>query len=258
MANIRLQVALLPTLIGEDLIERSSRCPLAIVIDTLRFTTTAATALAAGAAGVRVSSDPTEAQRIASGMPQPPLLGGERLCHKIPGFDLGNSPLEYSAEAVAGRELVFSTTNGTRAVVAAAKIAERILLGALVNRQAVVEEIMRSRPSELWIVCSGTNHQIATEDTLTAGALLAAMLDISSLECELGNDAATIAFHAWRSLTSERPDAPSTGVLEDQLKNAQGGKNLLPKYAQDIAFAARLDRLAIAPASTTTAELRFT
>src|SRR5687768_921025 len=111
-----ISVALLPKLLPTDW---AATKPLAVVIDTLRFTSTACVALSVGARAIRVVSDIEEARRARAGLPDRASLCGERGCVKIPGFEFGNSPLEYTQTNVAGRELIFSTTNGTVAVEAA-------------------------------------------------------------------------------------------------------------------------------------------
>ncbi len=107
---------------------------IAVVIDVLRASTTIATALAHGAVAVRAVPTVDEARRVA--LAGAALLGGERGGLPIAGFDLGNSPREYTPERVAGRKLVITTTNGTAAL-AACGAAREIVVGAIVNRSAV-------------------------------------------------------------------------------------------------------------------------
>ena len=108
----------------------------AIVIDALRMTSVAVTALHNGCAGVLACPGVEEAK--AAAVRSEALLGGERNALLIPGFDFSNSPLEYTAEKVAGRNLVMSTSNGTKAI-AAASSAKRVLLAAFVNAKAAAE-----------------------------------------------------------------------------------------------------------------------
>jgi 2-phosphosulfolactate phosphatase len=109
---------------------------IAVVIDVLRASTTIAHALAAGAEGVYPCEEVEEARHVAAAHPrQPCILGGERGGRRIAGFDLDNSPAAYTPAAVAGKPVVFTTTNGTRALLQAAT-ADRVLLAAFVNLSA--------------------------------------------------------------------------------------------------------------------------
>src|SRR5438874_11853400 len=103
-----------------------------VVIDVLRATTTIITALANGATQVIPCLEIDEARKAAADFGSPAILGGERGGRPIAGFDLGNSPAEYSREQVAGKTVVFTTTNGTRALLRC-KAARRVLLGAFIS-----------------------------------------------------------------------------------------------------------------------------
>src|SRR5690242_5734390 len=109
-------VHLLPTLFEPaDL-----RGGVAVVIDVLRATSTIVQALAAGATSVVPCGEIDEARAIAAkAAPGSVLLGGERKGVTIPGFDLGNSPGDYTSDVVTGKKLIFTTTNGTRALLRA-------------------------------------------------------------------------------------------------------------------------------------------
>lgn len=139
----------------------------AVVIDTLRMTTVAATALENGCTAIAAAATVEEAQRLAR--PLNALLGGERSALKIPGFDLSNSPLEYLPERVGGRSLVLSTSNGTQAI-ASASGAQRLYLGCLRNAGALAERL-RGEESVSFVL-AGTAGCFSLEDALTAGALL--------------------------------------------------------------------------------------
>lgn len=143
---------------------------IAVVIDVLRATTTIVHAFAAGATSVVPCSEVDEAlaKQEELGADQS-VLGGERHGLLIEGFQLDNSPFSYTPQTVGGKIVIFTTTNGTRAL-AAARPAERVLIGAFVNRQALVSELKRDgRP--VWLVCAGTDGQVTGEDVLFAGAV---------------------------------------------------------------------------------------
>lgn len=142
----------------------------AIVIDALRMTSVAATALSNGCAGVLACAEVDSARQAASETDA--LLGGERNALLIPGFDFSNSPLEYTPERIAGRRLVMSTSNGTKAI-AAVSGAKRALLGAFVNASAAARAV--AGEETVVIVCAGTLGAFTLEDALAAGAILEAL-----------------------------------------------------------------------------------
>ena len=143
-----------------------------LVLDVLRATTTLAWAFENGATMAFVAADIPAALRLADEWSHAGvLLCGERGGRKIPGFDLGNSPLEYTREAVGGRPLVFSSTNGSRALLAA-RACERLGLGALVNARAAALWAAAG-PEPLVLLCSGKEGEESEEDLLGAGAILA-------------------------------------------------------------------------------------
>lgn len=147
----------------------------AVVVDVLRCTSSVVEALAAGATAVYPTDDTEDALRLASSIGrEDTLLCGERRGLKIAGFDLGNSPSEFTPETVGGKRLVMSTTNGTRALNAAAG-ADRVLVASLLNLSASVEA---ARDAEaLALVCAGRAGRFALEDALCAGTILRRVLE---------------------------------------------------------------------------------
>lgn len=243
-------VVLLPQLADP---EQMAATKMAVVIDTLRFTTTACQALQAGAAEVLAVGEVAEAFRVKATLPENTLLCGERHCTPIEGFDLGNSPLEYTPEAVAGKRLIFTTTNGTKAVAAASHV-EQIALGALTNRTAVCQRITRlPAGSRITIVCSGTDGHVAMEDVLAAGAILAAQSDQAQMPLQPVGDSALLALAAWQAIAPKTHQPPTSDPQNTELQNTinhieaefgkyLGGANLVTSgYAADLAFAAQVD-----------------
>ena len=237
---------MLPRLLPQAIPKHS----LGIVIDTLRFTTTACKALE-HADSVEVASEVQEAFNLKTSQLNRDdlLLCGERHCKPIAGFDLGNSPLEYRPDRIAGKRLVFTTTNGTRAVESLHSVSE-IWLAALVNRNAVTQAISHADYDHLTIVCSGTEGVVSAEDCLAAGAILSGL----STEFELdGNDSAMLCQQAFEHLgaSKEAPKGESLDrSLHHALRRAVGGKNLLEAgYEKDIAAASEIDSSAIVPKS---------
>jgi 2-phosphosulfolactate phosphatase len=176
----------------------------AIAVDVLRATTTIATALAAGAEAVQVFSTMDELMQVSEQwLPEKRLRGGERGGAKVPGCDLGNSPLDCTSEVVGGRRLFISTTNGTRCL-ERIQNAATVLTAALINREAVVDYLLHHSPETIWIVGSGWEGSFSLEDTVCAGAIvhqLTQRADAYSLESIAGNDevfAAAALYSQWQ------------------------------------------------------------
>ena len=216
-----------------------------VVIDILRATTTIVHALGAGAAEVIPCLEVDEARQVARDFGKSAILGGERSGGKIAGFDLGNSPAEYTPKVVAGKTLVFTTTNGTRAMLRC-RGARQILLGGFVNSSAICR-ILKDE-SLIALLCAGTDGQITREDVLFAGAVVYQLADEGSLSkgspvWEL-NDQALIAAAAWRATL--RDVSPKS--LSEQLRSSIGGRNLLGMgHGSDIDLAAQMDKFDFVP-----------
>ncbi|MBD2869544.1 2-phosphosulfolactate phosphatase [Paenibacillus arenilitoris] len=139
----------------------------AVIIDALRATSTIVTAIAAGALCVI----PAETVMEARALQRPgDLLGGERFCRRIAGFDLGNSPEEYTEQAVAGKRIVLTTTNGTRAIHKAMR-ADYVLTASFLNADACARAAVDLR-RDVVILCAGSHDEFAIEDGLCAGLVL--------------------------------------------------------------------------------------
>jgi 2-phosphosulfolactate phosphatase len=224
-------VHLLPSLVEPGRL----RGGVAVVIDVLRAMTTIVHALAAGCASVRPCAEVKEAQHLAGTMRVGRvLLGGERGGRPLPGFDLGNSPREYTPKVCKGSTLVLTTTNGTQALVRAAE-AERVLVAAFVNYSAVCEQLEHeTRP--VHIVCAGTDGEVTLEDTLLAGALVDFLCEVGEVEV---NDSARLAWDCFEN---------HGRLLLAALEVSSGGANLRRLgYDEDIRAAAEVDKFALVP-----------
>lgn len=230
-----LRVHLLPDLVRpEDLTGRT-----VVVVDILRATTTVVHALAAGATEVIPLGVVEEAQARATAIGSTAVLGGERGGKRIAGFDLGNSPLEYTPERLAGKTLVFTTTNGTRAMLHSRQAA-RILIGAFVNLSALCREL--SAADAVDIVCAGTDRQITREDVLFAGAVGDELGRDRPREC---NDQAELAIDAWRNAAREMTKGSPLAAI---LRGSLGARNLIEiGQERDIEIAATIDKFDLAP-----------
>lgn len=223
-----------------------------VVIDMLRASSTICQALASGATCVTPFLEVEETLRAAERYPRTEIvLGGERHGKVIAGFDLGNSPLEYTPEAVAGKRLLFTTTNGTQALAHAAAAA-RTLVGCGLNRQAVSRALAAARRVD--VLCAGTDGSVTGEDILAAGAILGALLaDEPSGDqprCWQMNDGAKTALQQWRSLLSAAESEGRTPAeqLALQMRTTPGGRNLLEiGHDYDLVACAQLDAFDVVP-----------
>jgi 2-phosphosulfolactate phosphatase len=218
-------VHLLPKLVDPA----SMRGGVAVVIDILRATTTIVHALAANVATLIACGEIEQAREIAQQQPAGSvLLGGERQGKRIAGFDLDNSPLKYTPEVLAGKTLVFTTTNGTRALATCLE-ASRVLAGAFVNRQATIDALLKDgRPVHL--VCAGTDGYITTEDVLFAGSIASAIYQATGGR-EAADDETQLALALWHA-TGNNP-----AQIRQVLRASRGGRNLI-----DLGFDADIDR----------------
>lgn len=224
-----------------------------VVFDVLRATTTILTALGVGGArAVWPAATIEEARQLRErlGPDNPALLGGERGGRPPTGFDLGNSPREYTDPAsVSGRDIVLTTTNGTVALRACAEATAgtgEILVGALSNLRAVADHLRRRRPERLLLVCAGTHAGFAYEDALGAGALLAELDDLFPGGEDGGNgggaalpDAARAVLQLYRVAASD---------LSAALRASDNGRRLENiGLGADVPVCAARDKLEVVP-----------
>jgi 2-phosphosulfolactate phosphatase len=143
------------------------RAPVAVVVDVLRATSTIAQALGSGYRRVLCCAEVAEARDLRKRLGEG-VLAGERLAQAIPGFDLGNSPAEFVEPR--GETVILTTTNGTRAIVAAAASAEAVLVGSLLNLEAVAEAA-REEGAAIEVVCAGVDGRFTIDDAYCAGRI---------------------------------------------------------------------------------------
>jgi 2-phosphosulfolactate phosphatase len=142
--------------------------PVAVVVDVLRATSTIAQALASGFERVLCCREIDEARELRARI-RDSLVGGERNAVRIEGFDVGASPREF-LEARA-KTLILSTTNGTTAILEAASRSETVLLGSLLNLDALVQAL-RTRGEDSAILCAGFKGAFALDDAYCAGRVV--------------------------------------------------------------------------------------
>jgi 2-phosphosulfolactate phosphatase len=162
----RIEILLTPGQLNDELTLKDKNI---IVIDVLRATTTITVSLANGAKEVIPTENIATAVRVAKGSKNS-ILCGERNGRVIDGFKLGNSPLEYTTEEIKDKALIFSTTNGTQAIMKS-KFAKNCLLASFVNMSAVVDYV-NALDEDFTIICSGKLNDFCLEDAVCAGMLL--------------------------------------------------------------------------------------
>jgi 2-phosphosulfolactate phosphatase len=144
-----------------------------VVIDVLRASSSIITALANGAVSVIPAESKEEALTIRRRHPgREILLCGERNGLRIPGFDLANSPGEYTRAAVGGKVLVFASTNGSKLMAKTVRAKRPLFIAGFVNIGAVIAKIAASGKDCL-IACAGREGRYSLEDTAAAGMLAA-------------------------------------------------------------------------------------
>ncbi len=201
----------------------AERAPTAIVVDVLRATSTIAQARASGYRRVLCCAEVDEALELRSRLGEG-VLAGERNADPIPGFDLGNSPRELAEPR--GETLILTTTNGTRALVAAAASAETVLAGSLLNLDAVAAAARGGGDVE--VVCAGLQGRFTIDDAYCAGR-------IADLVGGERSDAAEAAVRLARSFPSALDALRASGNPEHA------------RLGEDVAFCARESVLDVVP-----------
>jgi 2-phosphosulfolactate phosphatase len=207
-----------------------------VVVDVLRATTVIVHALTHGAEAVVPAASIDEARGLAARWPVGErLLGGERHGVTIEGFDLDNSPFSYSPEIVSGKTIIFTTTNGTRAMRWASE-ADEILVGAFTNLSAVVRHL-ENETRTVHLLCAGTDQKISAEDLLFAGAVADRLKDRLQIHCE-----SRIFLEFYQQHGVQDADRLQT------LRDSAGGRNLVELgFDRDIERASQIDLSSIVP-----------
>jgi 2-phosphosulfolactate phosphatase len=209
-----------------------------VVFDVLRATSSMMTALANGARSVVPVAEISEALELRNRQ-EDVLLAGERDGLRIRAwqtggidFDLGNSPREFTPDVVAGKTIVMTTTNGTRALRACAP-ARAVLIGTFLGLRALADWIEESTPDNLLLVCAGTFEQAGYEDVLAAGAL-----------CDLVWALFQSGLVADSTLMARQLYLQAASDLLSAVKSSRNGQRLLsrPELREDVPFCVAQDR----------------
>ena len=200
----------------------AAAAPLGIVVDVMRATSTIVQALASGYERVLCCAEIEDALGLKAELGDAAITAGERDAKRIEAFDAGASPREFLEPRA--ETLVLSTTNGTRSIVAAAASCDEVVLGALLNLEAVAE---RARGSDTIVLCAGYKGVFAIDDAYCAGRIV-------------------------QLLEAERTDsAVASAVVAERFPNAIDGINARtygpPGLEEDIAWCAQVSVLDVVP-----------
>ncbi len=214
-----------------------------VVIDVLRAATTVATALANGARGVHPFETVEETARRGAEMDRETVrLAGERRMVRIPGFDFGNSPLEFTRAAIGGRTLLFTTTNGTPALVATHG-ARACYFASFVNVAATVDAVraeLAAKAGDVLVLCAGHERHVTLEDVVCAGRITR-LLAASDTGIEFTRDDG-----AYAAERLETPYQESLTMLAEDAAHARALRNA--GFGADVDYCLSFDSVPVAVA----------
>jgi len=207
-----------------------------VVIDVLRATSVIVTAIANGAREIIPVSTLDFAMKVSGdAFRSQTLLCGERNTKMVEGFNLGNSPSEYTSEVVSGKSIILYTTNGSKSIVKA-KFAENLFIASFLNLKVVVKHLKKLK-KDVDIVCAGTNGFFNMEDSICAGTI------VSELKNEIDN--LTLSDSAAASVTLSKFTARS---IPNMLHKTEHGKLLIENgFKADVEDCAILDKYNVIP-----------
>jgi len=207
----------------------------ALVVDVIRATSTMVEALANGARAIYPVLSTEDAMRLANSMGREnTLICGERKGLPIEGFDLGNSPREFTRERVGDKQLVMTTTNGTRAFLAAQE-ASPVVAASFLNLTSAARAVAEA--DHVVVICAGKQDQFSGDDSLCGGHLVKALTRERPRDHVL-NDAAMAA------LALARVDEPSAALF----RTFAAGRALLDiNLSDDLPVVAQVDRHDLVP-----------
>ena len=222
--QVCLTPALLPLYNVEDFI--------VVVIDVFRATTSICYGIENGAEAIIPVSQVEECAAYGEKNPEF-LLAAERDGAIVAGFDFGNSPFSYTAEKVAGKTIVLTTTNGTHAL-HLSRNAKKIVIGSFLNLGTLCNWLKQQRENIL-LVCSGWKGNFNLEDTLFAGAVVA---QLQSATC-IADDPAIASFDLYQLAKDD---------LNGYLKKTSHSERLKKLgIEKDIAFCLNVDTTTAIP-----------
>lgn len=231
---MKLDLYFLPSEIKEAELQNK----LVVVIDVLRASSTITTALGNGARDII----PVESQEDATRLMQEigrkyVLLCGERGGHKIEGFDLGNSPFEYTGSQIQDKTLIFCSTNGSRTMVKASA-AGKVVVGTFINAGSVLEFARKSEFEEYILLCSGKEGRFSLEDAVCAGMMASRLQERFPKSLEL-SDSAQSAIQIY-SQHKQNIEQVVSGSAHGRFLAGLG-------FQEDLLFCSQIDTLPLVP-----------
>ena len=197
---------------------------LGIVVDVMRATSTIVQALASGYQRVLCCAEIDDARALRAELGDSAITGGERDAQVIDGFDAGASPREFLEPRA--ETLILSTTNGTRAIVTAAASCAEVVLGSLLNLDAVAR-VARERGEDVVVICAGFKDDFAIDDAYCAGRIVG-LLEATRTDAAIAAD-----------------------LIADRYPEAIDGINARtygpPGLEEDIAWCSRVSALDVVP-----------
>lgn len=219
----------------QDVPARACTDQVAVVIDVLRATTTIITALYHGCQGVIPVAEVEEAIEISRHYPvEERVLAGERECVTIEGFDLSNSPLEFTEDKIKGKAVFLTTTNGTRAIQGTDAV--QVLVAGFVNAAETGAYLSR-QGRDVTLICAGTLGRFSMEDHLAAGAIIA---HIQEADISISMDDLSLAS---LSLYQQHRTEKKMHELLDQASHYQRLKEL--GYTEDLVHCLTQDSMPV-------------
>jgi 2-phosphosulfolactate phosphatase len=209
----------------------------AIVVDVMRATSTIAQALASGYRRVLCCREIEDARALREELGNEAVVGGERKGVPIEGFDLGASPRDYLEPRA--ETAILTTTNGTRTILAAAENAELVLLGSLLNLDAVVAAAGAPR-EDITVVCAGYEGAFAIDDAYCAGRIVE-LLDGERTDAAVASAALARAYpNAWEGVNARTYGPPG---LEDDLRwcTQENTLSVVPRLTRKVGSAAEIE-----------------
>lgn len=217
-----------------ELADRELKGKICVVLDIFRATSSMITAFRHGCRRIMPVATVEEARTLAAGPNKSYLLAGERKGLRIEGFQLGNSPRDYMREFGDAETIVMTTTNGTKAIKAAAG-ADEVLIGAFLNAEAVCGQLAGGT-GDILILCAGTNGKFSLEDALCAGLFVDILGKNERNEL---TDAARAALLMYEAVA---------GQLEKAAANSNHGRHLATiGFAGDLETCLRISTVAVVP-----------